>query len=299
MKTRIISGAVALLLLAAILIIRATFVFNVAFGLIGALMVYELIKAEKLEKEYPILFISAIYAFVSPLLVYLTPVVTTMPSGGFLFADSLIHMMLTLSPYIAASFVYIVSMTLVLLIKHKQITLGAFYTCALYSLLITLSMTAICAMPKLFGGISLGFLIITFMGSWIADSGAYFVGTFFGKHKLCPEISPKKTVEGLIGGAVTNAVSFAIATVILNKIISTSGAGALNPFIMAVVGVICCFLGLLGDLTASLIKRDCGIKDYGNIMPGHGGAMDRFDSVVYVAPFMLVIFTIGSGVITL
>ena len=138
------------------------------------------------------------------------------------------------------------------------------------------------------------YLVFTFMGAWVSDSGAYFVGTFFGKHKLCPSISPKKTVEGLIGGAVTNALAFAALALFANNYLLDI---KLRISVFAIIGVICCILGLLGDLTASLIKRECGIKDYGNIMPGHGGAMDRFDSVVYIAPFMLFVLTIGSEIV--
>lgn len=116
--------------------------------------------------------------------------------------------------------------------------------------------------------------------------GAYFAGTFLGKHKLCPEISPKKTVEGFIGGLLSNGVIFVVINLIyVVFFVEGYKVNYVNTFIL---GLICAVLGTIGDLTASLIKRQCDIKDYGNIMPGHGGLMDRFDSVLFVVPFIYV-----------
>ena len=288
MKTRIISGAVALLLLVIIILLRGTVVFNIGFGLVGALMAYELYRAEKLEKEYALLLPSVIFALVWPILTYFVP-------SGRLFAEigvegdpsSAQKLAFTAFLYIIAAFAYIVIITTVLLFHHKTVSGGKFYLCALYTLLIAACMGSLCDIVRFFGDASVLCLALTFMGSWVADSGAYFAGTLFGKHKLCPSISPKKTVEGLIGGAVTNAAVFAIFAAVVNALRNDI---SMNIPFYAAIGVICCLLGLLGDLTASLIKRECEIKDFGNIMPGHGGAMDRFDSVVYVAPFMLLTF---------
>lgn len=132
------------------------------------------------------------------------------------------------------------------------------------------------------------YIVLTLCAAWLADSGAYFIGTFLGKHKLCPEISPKKTIEGFIGGILTNglilmAISFAYYNF---KLYTTPSFDIQFDYLkLFILGVICAILGTLGDLTASIIKRQCNIKDYGNIMPGHGGMLDRFDSVLFVAPF--------------
>lgn len=266
MKTRIISGAVGVALLALLLWLRATVVFNIALALIGALMVFELFRAEKLHKEYAMLIVSMLYVAV----------------GAFLprLIDPLIRYLGSAQPYIGAAFAYIVICQTILLTRHKHVELGRVFTAEAYTLLIALCITSLSS----FGfdeddGLLL--IVLTCMGAWVADTGAYFAGTFFGKHKLCPDISPKKTVEGLIGGAVANAVVFALVPVVLKLEMPL-----LTSVLFAVMGVICCFLGLLGDLTASLIKRDAGIKDFGNIMPGHGGALDRFDSVIYIAPYV-------------
>ena len=127
--------------------------------------------------------------------------------------------------------------------------------------------------------------------AWIADGGAYFAGTFFGKHKLCPEISPKKTWEGFFGGLVS-AIVFAILLgfgyELWDKIFTGEQHFTVNVLVLGIIAVVCTFLGVLGDLVASLLKRQCGVKDFGNILPGHGGIMDRFDSVLFVAPFVYI-----------
>ena len=123
-------------------------------------------------------------------------------------------------------------------------------------------------------------MIPVFIGSWATDTCAYFAGYFFGKHKLAPVISPKKTVEGSIGGI--------LGTLILMLTYSYIGAEVcdvrVNAVNVIILSLICGGVSQLGDLCASVIKREQGIKDYGHIMPGHGGVMDRFDSVLFAAP---------------
>ena len=133
-------------------------------------------------------------------------------------------------------------------------------------------------------------LVISLCAAWLADSGAYFAGTFFGKTKLCPNISPKKTVEGVVGGVLSNGVIMLIISFVYDKILKGESVNYIGVFI---AGMLAAVIGLIGDLTASVVKRQTGIKDYGNIMPGHGGVMDRFDSVLLVAPFMYYMTTQG------
>ncbi len=124
-------------------------------------------------------------------------------------------------------------------------------------------------------------LVMIFILAWVPDTGAYFCGSLFGKHKLAPVISPKKTVEGAVGGLVICvAISFLCAFVV-----SLFGAKVNYP-IVAAYAIPGTLISILGDLTASLIKRYYNVKDYGNLIPGHGGIMDRFDSIWFVAPFM-------------
>ena len=179
--------------------------------------------------------------------------------------------------------------------------LGLFlYACLLFTELLAahteLKFTALCV--ALFSGVVYPFLIgalvrlrgmecgtyyiiVAFLISMVADSGAYFVGRAFGKHKLAPVVSPKKTVEGAVGGVVVNILGMIVYTLILNKCF---GFTQVNYFYAAIYGVVGAAGSILGDLTLSVVKRQVGIKDYGNLIPGHGGILDRFDSTMICAP---------------
>ena len=129
-----------------------------------------------------------------------------------------------------------------------------------------------------------------FISSWISDTCAYLVGVLFGKHKLVPQLSPKKTVEGSIGGILGSAIVGALfGFCLLDKTLGGNQFGIM----LFVIGAIGSVISQVGDLAASAIKRNHDIKDYGNLIPGHGGIMDRFDSVIFTAPmiyFLVIIF---------
>ncbi|MBO7141780.1 MAG: phosphatidate cytidylyltransferase [Bacteroidales bacterium] len=118
-------------------------------------------------------------------------------------------------------------------------------------------------------------LICFFIFIWVADTGAYCAGRLFGKHKMIPRISPKKTIEGLIGGIILT-----IAAAV--PVYYVAGVYSLPQWI--IIAAICVAFGVLGDLAESMIKRDAGIKDSGTLLPGHGGVLDRFDSALLAAP---------------
>ncbi|MCR5747615.1 MAG: phosphatidate cytidylyltransferase [Lachnospiraceae bacterium] len=122
---------------------------------------------------------------------------------------------------------------------------------------------------------------IIFISSWVCDTAAYLTGMAFGKHKLTPELSPKKSIEGAVGGVIgSGIVGFLFGLLI------SPDAGAL---IFAVISAIGAVISQFGDLTASAIKRNHDIKDYGNLIPGHGGILDRFDSVIITAPIVYIL----------
>ncbi len=127
------------------------------------------------------------------------------------------------------------------------------------------------------------YILVAFLLSMVADSGAYFVGRALGKHKLAPVISPKKTVEGAIGGALVNVLAMIGYTLLLNKCF---GFTQVNYLYAAIYGLLGAGASIVGDLSLSVIKRQVKIKDYGNLMPGHGGVLDRFDSTMMVAPLV-------------
>jgi len=131
-------------------------------------------------------------------------------------------------------------------------------------------------------------IMAPFCMAFLSDIGAYFIGKFFGKHQMAPVISPKKTVEGLIGGVITDILGMILYAWILQLCCGVQ----VNYLAAAVYGLVGAFAAVFGDLCFSVIKRQTGIKDYGNLIPGHGGALDRFDSVVVVAPLAELLFLV-------
>jgi CDP-diglyceride synthetase len=121
-----------------------------------------------------------------------------------------------------------------------------------------------------------------FICSWFSDTFAYFAGSAFGKTKLCPEVSPHKTVEGSIGGVIGSTIGCTIYGLILGQY----GIVNLPIYHLLIIGVIGSIISQFGDLVASSVKRNVGIKDYGKLIPGHGGILDRFDSILFVAPLI-------------
>ena len=130
-----------------------------------------------------------------------------------------------------------------------------------------------------------GILLVLFcLGvAWYADAGAYFIGRAFGRHKMAPVLSPKKTVEGAVGGFVISMIISLGSAYIYADVLSYR-PGGINYLNMAVVTAACILMSMFGDISFSTVKRQYGIKDFGNLLPGHGGVLDRFDSVLFVCP---------------
>jgi phosphatidate cytidylyltransferase len=128
-------------------------------------------------------------------------------------------------------------------------------------------------------------IYLIFLAAFITDAMAYFVGTAIGKHKFAPHISPNKTLEGAIGGVVGGGLGFLVFGYCMEYIFLLEP----NYLYLFLFGIISAIVAEIGDLAASAIKRQFSIKDYGDIMPGHGGVMDRFDSVLFVAPFVYLV----------
>lgn len=123
---------------------------------------------------------------------------------------------------------------------------------------------------------------LVFLCSWGCDTCAYCVGVLFGKHKMAPKLSPKKSVEGAVGGLAGAALLGALYALAINK----WGGASAAPGVYALICVIGGMISMVGDLAASAIKRNKDIKDYGTLIPGHGGILDRFDSVIFTAPII-------------
>lgn len=128
---------------------------------------------------------------------------------------------------------------------------------------------------------------LVFLCSWGSDTCAYCIGVLFGKHKMTPKLSPKKSIEGAIGGLAGSALLFGLyASFVINNF--STGQLQMNWLSSMCLGAVGALLSMVGDLAASAIKRDHDIKDYGKLIPGHGGIMDRFDSVIVAAPLIFI-----------
>lgn len=296
MLTRIISGAVGAAIIAVVLYFHSTIALPVTVAAIIAVMLFELLRAVKLHKCLPILIASEVCGISTPFIYERFHQRISMSFDGigiiggadaptFEFLKAGFDgrcTMLSFGVTMLAAFVIFITW----LKKHKEIRYEQVFFALAVTVFVPQSMTTMVRLDRLAGVL---LLILGLCGAWIADTGAYFTGVAIGKHKLCPEISPKKTIEGFVGGILTTGIAFgAIVFFAYNKDI-------LMSVIMAVIGMICAVVGTIGDLSASMVKRQIGFKDYGKIMPGHGGLMDRFDSVLFVLPtfYFLVTMTIA------
>ncbi|MBU5426566.1 phosphatidate cytidylyltransferase [Tissierella pigra] len=188
---------------------------------------------------------------------------------GYLGATGLFINAILLNKYLGLVFTFIIIILLILIMMNKNISIKDISVTFLGILYIPFLMFHIAYLDKT------KYIWLIFIIAFGTDTFAYIAGNLFGKMKLCPKISPNKTVEGSIGGIIGSI----ILTIIYS--ISFRLAPMWKLILLAVLGSI---IAQIGDLVASRIKRLCGIKDYGFIMPGHGGVLDRFDSIILTAP---------------
>ena len=185
----------------------------------------------------------------------------------------------------AASMLFLFVMFGILLRKHAVLRIEAVCTSMILTMFVALPFMVvefIAGMGKTRAG---GILLVLFcLGvAWYADAGAYFIGRAFGRHKMAPVLSPKKTVEGAVGGFVISMIISLGSAYIYADVLSYR-PGGINYLNMAVVTAACILMSMFGDISFSTVKRQYGIKDFGNLLPGHGGVLDRFDSVLFVCP---------------
>jgi CDP-diglyceride synthetase len=264
MKERIISGAALTVLLVAVVVFNNSFpiALNISIALVSALAVYELIKALDLHKN----------------MVLMLPSVVTAAAVPFTFDQNLVFVIYC---------VYTAMLFSAMLRYYKTMTFKEVAIVYSMAILIPLGLRTLVAIRNIGNLHGMFYVFIAILAAWFADVGAYFAGTFFGKHKLCPNISPKKTVEGAIGGAIVNMLLIMGCGLLFSKLANADGA--MNYLVLAGIGLLGTGTSILGDLSFSLIKRSCQIKDFGQVIPGHGGILDRFDSVIFTAPFVYIL----------
>lgn len=259
MKTRILSAAVLLPVLALIALVAPKIVAAVVLGLLLALGVFELLYCTGLVKHVRMIVYSALMAFGMSMWSHFGA------GTGYLLLGLLLFWVLLFSELMA---------------DHVKVSVDMVTACFFGGFLTPYLLCSLIRILSLSDGRAL--LPIPFVVAFLSDAGAYFAGLRFGRHKLAPVVSPNKTIEGVGGGLVSAVVGMLIYALILRF-----GLKYHVNFGMAILyGLLGGGIDVFGDLSFSIIKRQCGLKDYGSMIPGHGGFYDRFDSMVLVAPLM-------------
>lgn len=267
MLQRIITAVVGIGVALVLVILSGTIAYNFTIASLTAILLWEVLRANKCN-EYKLLFcICIIFGIALP----------------FFRLDFL-------NPYVEIFYVVFALAALFLFLFYFQkIKVDKFSYMIAFTLLISFSMNCFFEIRNNYEH-GLYYLCLTLAAPWLSDAGAYFVGVTLGKHKLCPAISPKKTIEGAIGGVFITAIVFSLACFAYKLVNNYNGINIeVNYIVVVLFALIASCLAIIGDLVASLIKRQVDIKDFGNIMPGHGGLMDRFDSVLLVVPVMMLV----------
>lgn len=269
MKVRILTGLGMAVVGIPILIFSEYLIFPIAIALLAVAALFEMFRAIGIERNY---FLSA-PAYVLSM---------TLPILAYYYAEKYTYGYLLLS--VAALFLYMIYTFFVAVFKRGALKFSELSEAFCASTYIIFSFTAISFM-RYMNDVGLWNLVILLVAAWGSDVFAYFTGRFFGKHKLIPEVSPKKTIEGSIGGIVC-ATGLAI---LYGFIVSRATDLAPNYLVLGITVFVLSAVSQVGDLIASLIKREHGIKDYGNVFPGHGGVMDRFDSVLSITTILMAV----------
>lgn len=267
MKTRILTAIVALCLFVPVCIFSDTWVFPIAFAVLSLVGVHEMISCIGMKSAYLYTVPAYLFAIGAPILAYCR-------------AETAMSTMLLLQFVLM---IYILFMAVVRRGRDKVTDLAVYYMTSFY---VIVSFASVVLLRMSENGNYL--YLLAFIGPWVSDTFAWLCGRLFGKHKLIPEVSPKKTVEGAVGGVVFAGLAFALYGFLVSLL---NDAVTPNYVLLAVAGVICAIVSQFGDLIASFIKRQYGVKDYGSVFPGHGGVMDRFDSVLLAAPILYLVLT--------
>lgn len=285
MKTRVISAIVAIIIGIVVIMQYYTILFDVAAFAVFAVAVSEIYRTFKEGNSR-----------ISALLLC--------TAGALVLADRYFNVnLLTLAVLFTVATVFVVVFDFE---KIRFTSIASSIAFASYVLFCIYSIVRLkYIMPIESYGYDAAFLVLLCAGiAWGGDSMAYFTGYFFGKHKMAPKLSPKKTIEGAVGGIAGSIVIALLMTYVYgltpysaNSVVSDIGENWIFLVMFAAVGS---FVGIVGDLFASAVKRQQGIKDYGNIMPGHGGVLDRFDSFFLVATIISLMadfIVLSNGVI--
>ena len=271
MKTRTITSVFILLVMIPIILLSKFIIYPIALSALAVMATFEILRALGVEKNWYLSIPAYILAGVFPFASY------------FVTAQSSFTYLLTIAALI---YIYMIYTMGVSVFSKGQTTFKTISEVLLSVTYVVVSFTSLSMIRYIDKEIGLYKLILVFIVSWVCDAMAYVVGSLIGKHKLIPEISPKKTVEGAIGGVVSAIAAYMLYGLVLDLAIPNV---EVNYIVLAVFGLVLAVVSQLGDLIASLIKREHNIKDYGKLLPGHGGIMDRFDSIMAVSTILLIL----------
>lgn len=282
MVKRIVVGVIAALIAIGIIALRNTPVLPVALAFLSCVATYEIEKCVRLKNK-AVMGVSLVFSALVP--IYYT------------YAPVLAERGITI-PVTAVLAIYVLVMFVLMLTNYKSTKFEDIAAVLVASIFVpwafsTLSM--LCMIDKRFpehfdGHHGVFYILFALFCALISDTFAYFTGKFFGKHKLT-EISPKKTVEGAVGGVVGAVVSCVILFAVFDNCFFT--VHTITYLEVVLMSLVLAVVGICGDLSASVIKRNFGVKDFGNLFPGHGGVMDRCDSILFVsaALYALIVLT--------
>lgn len=243
-----------------LLMAAPTIVTAIVWGLLLAVAAYELLYCTGLVREPRLVIHACVMAFAVVIWSHYNAIHAYGQIGLMIFAGVLFAEMMA---------------------SHVKITFDKVCMCMVAGFVIPFllsSLVRILVMSR----IGRYMVLIPFIVAFASDAGAYFAGRFFGQHKLAPVISQHKTIEGAVGGIVSAVVCMVIYCIVLQFVFGFE----VNYLFAIVYGLLGSLVGIFGDLCFSVIKRQTGIKDYGNLIPGHGGVLDRFDSMMMVGPLM-------------
>ncbi len=257
MKTRILVAAVGLPLLLVVLLVLPPVATALLITAMSVVAVYELLYQTGLAKNIYLMAISALMALWVCFWSY----------GGCPWQGAIVGLWLCFMALFG-----------VMIASHGKLPFQQVCVAAFSGIVVPLLLSALTRILVMNYGRF--YILIPLVLSFATDSGAYFVGLRFGRHKMAPIISPKKSWEGAVGGVVCAVVCMFLYALVLDVAFALEVRYAL-ALIYGILGSVTC---ILGDLVFSVIKRQTGIKDYGNLIPGHGGVLDRFDSMTLVAP---------------
>ena len=281
MKTRVITAIVGIIVLIGVMFTFNTLIFNLVIAAITLIAVHEIYSALGFEKKDWLMY------------AVLVPYTLLVMTSNYQVMRRLVMPM---------SFLLVTFYAIYLVVRNGTISYQKASGLLMFSGIVIFCFYSFIRLKELlpveqYGYDAVFFILLILCFAWGGDTCAYFAGRAFGKHKLCPVVSPKKTVEGAIGGVLGTMVFGVIITLVYSvaanrmEAFTRSNIGVSMYVIIALLGCVAAVLGIYGALFASVVKRQCGIKDYGTIFPGHGGILDRFDSVMFIATFVTMVIT--------